>query len=423
MSYGGNADPSGIQVTFLDQTGAKSVKAVIAFSVPVSRIIPNIITKMSLPATSPDGQPMSYSLDHKEGGRRLLESWTLVEAGRPERRPSDRLPRGRGRPTRLNARNRCGPAMAAAGQPRIDPAGSSKQAPTRPRVRLRALDDDHVPISSHPPAPQRPGGPGAASLGKLGLPLHQPREIRRSNTVSSFRERVCGAIAARSRCSSKHHVEIKLGSSYPRTMPEIRWLTPIYHPNISEIGMVCLGGYGTHWVPSVQLDELCVDALGHGPVPQLRHSQPLQPRCRALGRQPDDVSVPDRRAAAPRPAGAPHRAGADRAAKSRHRRELGLSAEPARAVRGSAASPTTRRRCGRVRQFIERVWPDLRRRRSRSRVVPSGRQVATLAAAVASSIPSRTPGRRARRGPDAGTTRPADARRCIIDSRRRRSRD
>jgi hypothetical protein len=55
MSYGGNADPSGIQVTFLDQTGAKSVKAVIAFSVPVSRIIPNIITKMNLPATSPDG--------------------------------------------------------------------------------------------------------------------------------------------------------------------------------------------------------------------------------------------------------------------------------------------------------------------------------------------------------------------------------
>jgi hypothetical protein len=81
MSYGGNADPSGIQVTFLDQTGSKSVKAVIAFTVPVSRIIPNIITKMNLPATSPDGQPMSYALDHKEGGRRLLENWTLVEAG------------------------------------------------------------------------------------------------------------------------------------------------------------------------------------------------------------------------------------------------------------------------------------------------------------------------------------------------------
>jgi hypothetical protein len=81
MSYGGNSDPNGIQVTFLDQTGSKSVKAVIAYSVPVSRIIPNIITKMNLPATSPDGQPMSYALDHKEGGKRLLENWTLVESG------------------------------------------------------------------------------------------------------------------------------------------------------------------------------------------------------------------------------------------------------------------------------------------------------------------------------------------------------
>ena len=55
-----------------------------------------------------------------------------------------------------------------------------------------------------------------------------------------------------------HRVEIKLLASYPRNMPEIRWVTPIYHPNISEIGMVCLGGYGTHWVPSLQLDELCI---------------------------------------------------------------------------------------------------------------------------------------------------------------------
>jgi ubiquitin-protein ligase len=55
-----------------------------------------------------------------------------------------------------------------------------------------------------------------------------------------------------------HEVEVKLGASYPRTMPELRWHTPIYHPNISEIGMVCLGAYGTHWVPSLALDELCV---------------------------------------------------------------------------------------------------------------------------------------------------------------------
>lgn len=70
-----------------------------------------------------------------------------------------------------------------------------------------------------------------------------------------------GKSLARSRgkvgVQDRHEVEIKLGASYPRTMPELRWLTPIYHPNISEIGMVCLGGYGTHWVPSLNLDELC----------------------------------------------------------------------------------------------------------------------------------------------------------------------
>ena len=70
----------GTRVTFLDQTGAKSVDAVIADTVSVKRILPNIITKMNLPTTSPDGQPMSYSLDHKEGGRRLVESQTLLEA-------------------------------------------------------------------------------------------------------------------------------------------------------------------------------------------------------------------------------------------------------------------------------------------------------------------------------------------------------
>jgi uncharacterized ubiquitin-like protein YukD len=70
-----------ILVTFLDQTGAKSVKARISPTVPVKRIIPNIITKMCLPVTAPDGNPMSYSLDWKEGVKRLKEDQTLPDAG------------------------------------------------------------------------------------------------------------------------------------------------------------------------------------------------------------------------------------------------------------------------------------------------------------------------------------------------------
>ena len=70
----------GTRVTFLDQTGAKSVEAVIADTVTVQRILPNIITKMNLPVMGPDGQPMSYSLDHKEGGSRLRDDQTLPQA-------------------------------------------------------------------------------------------------------------------------------------------------------------------------------------------------------------------------------------------------------------------------------------------------------------------------------------------------------
>ena len=55
----------------------------------------------------------------------------------------------------------------------------------------------------------------------------------------------------------EHEVGIQLGTSYPRGMPDMTWRTPVFHPNISSGGVVCLGGYGTHWVPSLRLDELC----------------------------------------------------------------------------------------------------------------------------------------------------------------------
>lgn len=72
---------TGILVTFLDQTGAKSVKAKISPTVQVKRIIPSIITKMLLPVTAPDGTPMVYALDWKNGGMRLREDQTLTDAG------------------------------------------------------------------------------------------------------------------------------------------------------------------------------------------------------------------------------------------------------------------------------------------------------------------------------------------------------
>ena len=70
----------GTRVTFLDQSGAKSVEAIVSDSITVREILPSIVAKMHLPVMRPDGQPMRYSLDHREGGRRLDENHTLTEA-------------------------------------------------------------------------------------------------------------------------------------------------------------------------------------------------------------------------------------------------------------------------------------------------------------------------------------------------------
>ena len=57
--------------------------------------------------------------------------------------------------------------------------------------------------------------------------------------------------------SNHHEVLVELGAAYPRMVPNLAWQTPVFHPNISNNGVVCLGGYGTHWVPSLTLSEMC----------------------------------------------------------------------------------------------------------------------------------------------------------------------
>jgi len=75
------SNPGPVEVTFVDQTGTRTVRARVGGDVTVRSILPAIITRMGLPTTSPDGQAMSYSLDYKEGGVRLLEDQTLADAG------------------------------------------------------------------------------------------------------------------------------------------------------------------------------------------------------------------------------------------------------------------------------------------------------------------------------------------------------
>ena len=102
---------------------------------------------------------------------------------------------------------------------------------------------------------------------------------------------------------SEHNIEIKLGTSYPRRCPRCAGMTPLYHPNVSEIGMVCLGAYGTHWAPGLMLDELCIMLWDIARYHNYDLEAPIIERP-ALGLEPEKIQLPARPAAAPRPEGA-----------------------------------------------------------------------------------------------------------------------
>lgn len=52
--------------------------------------------------------------------------------------------------------------------------------------------------------------------------------------------------------SNEHRCEIELGANYPRESPRVRWLTPIFHPNIRPAdGAVCLGVLMDRYLPGI----------------------------------------------------------------------------------------------------------------------------------------------------------------------------
>jgi len=56
--------------------------------------------------------------------------------------------------------------------------------------------------------------------------------------------------------AKSQQVEIRLGGDYPRSQPQLHWLTPILHPNIWGHGTVCLGNFHNQWTPYVKLVDM-----------------------------------------------------------------------------------------------------------------------------------------------------------------------
>lgn len=54
-----------------------------------------------------------------------------------------------------------------------------------------------------------------------------------------------------------HRLELRLPYSFPERPPDIRWLTPVHHPNVSFSGMVKLKDVGLPWEDDLSLDIIC----------------------------------------------------------------------------------------------------------------------------------------------------------------------
>ncbi|MCA9973379.1 MAG: hypothetical protein KC425_24335 [Anaerolineales bacterium] len=67
-----------------------------------------------------------------------------------------------------------------------------------------------------------------------------------------------------------HEVSIYLHAEYPLKQPQLKWLTPIFHPNIHVTGAVCIGA----WWAAKTLDELL---LTLGEMVQYKNYEPRDP--------------------------------------------------------------------------------------------------------------------------------------------------
>ena len=206
--------------------------------VKLQDLMTELVSVLSLPTIGPDGRPMTYRADSKALGRELKENETLSEAGVPE---SDRL--------MLTADITAG-SMAVAGTPRMRRLRGDYEL----MVELMSRSD-LISFTASSPNPNLP-----------------PERY-----IVTFK---CKSIASVDRqgnpkYSEHHQVEIYLHNQYPQRWPGMKWLTPIWHPNINHLnGSVCIDA--AWWAASRSLDRLVV-MLGEMLQFKNYHDDPTKP--------------------------------------------------------------------------------------------------------------------------------------------------
>ena len=186
--------------------------------VPIRELLPELVSVLDLPTTGPDGRLMGYRIDSKALGRELQETESLSHAGVPA---DDRL--------MITADITAGASISES--PRMRRLRADHQ-------RMMELDSrsDLIDVKTLPSA----GGPPERYI----VTFHVPSIIGV--------DRRGGA-----KMGNQHQVEIYLHSDYPQRWPGLKWLTPIWHPNINHAnGSVCIDA--AWWGAARSLDRLVI---------------------------------------------------------------------------------------------------------------------------------------------------------------------
>jgi len=208
--------------------------------VAVRDLLAELTPLLQLPTTGPDGRPMSYRLDSKALGRELKEDETLAAAQVP---PNDRLV--------LTA-----DITAGAGTVTLD------QSPRMRRLRadydlMRELGarSDLISFQAFPEKPNLPPEKYIVTFKCKGI-------------VDADRN-------GNPKFGEHHQVEVYLHSQYPQRWPGLKWLTPIWHPNINHLnGSVCIDA--AWWTAGRSLDRLVI-MLGEMVQYKNFHDDPTKP--------------------------------------------------------------------------------------------------------------------------------------------------
>jgi len=206
--------------------------------VEVRDLVTELVSLLKLPTIGPDGRPMGYRLDSKALGREIGETETLAEAGVPE---NDRL--------MLTADITAG-AVSVSDSPRMRRLRADQQL-----MQELAAQSDLIAFK-------------ATSAGR-GLPPE-------TYVVTYSCRGVIGVDRnGKPKIGNNHQVEIYLHNQYPQRWPGMKWLTPIWHPNINHLnGSVCVDA--AWWTASRSLDRLVV-MLGEMVQYKNYHDDPTQP--------------------------------------------------------------------------------------------------------------------------------------------------